>query len=68
MEELLEDFLTPAEAQDLVERWKIVSELLAEKTQREIRDQLGVSIAKVSRGSRIVQYGSGAFRRSKNRI
>ena len=62
-EDLITDLFTPAERRDLWERWCIVDLLLQGNSQRDIRDRLGVSISKVTRGSREIQYGTGAFRR-----
>ncbi|MBI3544957.1 MAG: hypothetical protein HY075_16920 [Deltaproteobacteria bacterium] len=63
MEALITDWLTPAERKDLWERWCIVDMLFRGNSQREIRDSLGVSISKVTRGSRELQFGTGAFHR-----
>lgn len=68
MEELITDWLTPAERKDLWERWCIVDMLLRGISQREIRDELKVSISKVTRGSRELQYGTGAFRRQWEKL
>jgi len=68
MEELITDWLTPAERKDLWERWCIVDMLLRGNSQRSIRDELRVSISKVTRGSRELQFGTGAFRRVWDRI
>ncbi|MBP6921438.1 helix-turn-helix domain-containing protein [Candidatus Gracilibacteria bacterium] len=53
----LEDILTPQEIEALDERIKIMHALVAGKTQREIAEELELSITTVSRGSRILQYG-----------
>ena len=53
----LEDMLTPQEIEALDERIKIMHALVAGKTQREIAEELELSITTVSRGSRILQYG-----------
>ena len=53
----LEDMMTPQEIEALDERIKIMHALAAGKTQREIAEELEVSITTVSRGSRILQYG-----------
>jgi TrpR family trp operon transcriptional repressor len=63
LEDLITDLFTPAERKDLWERWCIVDLLFKGIAQRDIRDQLGVSISKVTRGSRELQFGTGAFRR-----
>lgn len=68
MENLITDWLTPAERKDLWERWCIVDMLFRGNSQREIRDKLQVSISKVTRGSRELQFGTGAFRRLWERI
>lgn len=60
---LLEELLTPHELDALAERWQIVQLLLGGRSQRDIRDQLHVAIATVSRGARVVKYGSGIFRK-----
>lgn len=61
LQAFLLDFLTPIERKELWERWCIVELLLSGVSQREIRDRLGISISKVTRGSRAVQTGTGAF-------
>jgi TrpR family transcriptional regulator, trp operon repressor len=53
----LEDILSPQEIETIDERIKIMHALVAGKTQREIAEELGLSITTVSRGSRILQYG-----------
>lgn len=63
MEEFITDLFTPAERKDLWERWSIVDMLFRGNSQRDIRDRLKVSISKVTRGSRELQFGTGAFRR-----
>lgn len=53
----LEDILSPQEIETIDERLKIMHALVAGKTQREIAEELELSITTVSRGSRILQYG-----------
>lgn len=53
----IEDMMTPQEIEALDERIKIMHALAAGKTQREIAEELELSITTVSRGSRILQYG-----------
>lgn len=58
---LLEDILTPGELESLAERWQEIQLLAAGKTQRAVAAKLGISISKVTRGSRMLQYGTGGF-------
>lgn len=63
MKQLLDDLLTPQEKNKLAERWQIVKLLASGMTQRKIAQKLHVSISKVTRGSRQLQYGSGGFKK-----
>jgi TrpR family trp operon transcriptional repressor len=58
---VLGDLLTSAEREDLLLRLRIVQELLAGKTQREVAKKLGVSIAKVTRGAEALRNSKGGF-------
>jgi Trp operon repressor len=64
VERLLEDLLTPQEMEAIGERWAIVKLLAAGKTQREVRDALGVSVTTVTRGNKQLQHGTGGFQRA----
>ena len=59
---LLHDLLTPNELVAIGERWEIVKRLDEGKSQRTIRDEIGVSVTTVSRGNRQLKYGTGGFR------
>jgi len=58
---LLQDILTPQEIEAIAERWQIVLQLAEGKPQREVAHNLHVSISKVTRGSRFLQYSTGGF-------
>ncbi|MFA5800515.1 MAG: Trp family transcriptional regulator [Candidatus Peribacteraceae bacterium] len=58
---LLKDLATPQELEAFAERWQLVKMLAKGITQREVARKLGVSISKVTRGSKWLQYGSGGF-------
>lgn len=58
---LLNDLLTPQERDSLIERWQIIQLLHKGIPQREIAKKLGVSISKITRGSRVLQEGKGSF-------
>ncbi|MDO8483262.1 MAG: Trp family transcriptional regulator [bacterium] len=61
MDEFLEDLLTPAEFEDISIRWQIIKLLSKRVPQREIAGNLGVSIAKITRGSRELLNEKGGF-------
>jgi len=60
-EMLLADILTPQELESVAERWQLIQALHAGKPQREIAHGLKLSISKITRGSRMLKYGSGGF-------
>ena len=62
LSKVLTDLLTEAEVDAIRERWAIVKLLDAGKSQRQVRDRLGVSVTTVNRGNRQLKYGAGGFR------
>ncbi|MDR2434396.1 MAG: trp operon repressor [Treponema sp.] len=62
---LIEDFLrcllTPAETADIAARWALVKALNEKIPQREIAKNLGVSLCKITRGSRELKKPNSAF-------
>jgi TrpR family trp operon transcriptional repressor len=62
---LIEDFLrcllTPAEIADIAGRWALVKALQKKQSQREIAKDLGVSLCKITRGSRELKKPDSAF-------
>lgn len=62
MEALLDGLLTPQEIEELVKRWELMCRLVQDEPQRRIAQELGVSLGKIARGSRLVKYGPEAFR------
>ncbi|MBR0056466.1 MAG: hypothetical protein IJP66_03980 [Kiritimatiellae bacterium] len=55
IEQAFVDFLTASEMRDLQARWLIFKMLAAGETQREISRILGVSLCKITRGSRFLK-------------
>ena len=65
---LLEGLLTPQEAEEVVLRWQLLVRLLEGETQRDIARDLGVSLGKIARGSRLLQFGPTEFRELAERL
>jgi len=63
MKIVLEDMFTPAEICEVWERINLLQELESWKTQREISDELWISVTTVSRGSRVLKYGKWWIRK-----
>jgi TrpR family trp operon transcriptional repressor len=65
--ELIESFLrcllTPAETADIADRWALVKALEQKVPQREIAKRLGISLCKITRGSRELKKPNSAFQR-----
>jgi TrpR-related protein YerC/YecD len=59
LEALIEDLSTPWEIVELADRIEILRMLSKGMTQRDIAEELGVSVTTVSRWSRVLQYGRG---------
>jgi len=64
---LLESFfsclLTPAEMADIAARWALVKALREGRPQREIAKDLGISLCKITRGSRELKKPGSGFQR-----
>lgn len=53
--DFLLEILTEAELETLSKRWRIMTMLVEGKTQREIAQELKVSLCKVTRGAKILK-------------
>jgi TrpR family transcriptional regulator, trp operon repressor len=64
---LVEDFLyclfTPSEADEIAKRWALVKEIASGRPQREIAKDLGLSLCKITRGSRELKKENSAWKR-----
>lgn len=56
--------LTPAETADIAARWALVKALGEKTPQRKIAQDLGLSLCKITRGSRELKKSNSAFRRA----
>lgn len=65
--ELIKDFLysllTPAEADEIAKRWALVKRLAEGEPQRSIAAEFGMSLCKITRGSRELKKEDSAFKR-----
>ena len=66
-ERFIRDFFgclfTPAEKKDFANRWLLVKEIDKGTTQREIARKFGMSLCKITRGSKILHDSDSAFRK-----
>jgi len=62
-EDVLRALLTPRELEKIALRWRLVRLLEAGESQRRIAEELGISLCKITRGSRELKYGPEGFRR-----
>ncbi len=58
MEQVLGDLLTPSELAEISKRLQIIKRLREGVPQRQIAEELGVGIATVTRGSRVLKHNS----------
>ncbi|MEJ5189671.1 Trp family transcriptional regulator [Treponema sp. J25] len=68
IEAFLQSLLTPAELADIAARWALVKELDRKTPQREIARKLGLSLCKITRGSRELKKPNSPFRAMFNLI
>lgn len=63
IESFLRCLLTPAETADIAARWALVKALDKKIPQREIAKNLGLSLCKITRGSRELKKPGSGFQR-----
>lgn len=56
-----EDIFTPAELDDISLRWKLLKDLHKGLTQRKIAEKYGISLCKITRGSKILKKSDSAI-------
>ena len=61
LNEFLTDILTPGEYKEINKRWEIVKMIQAGIPQHDIAKKLGVGVATVTRGSKVLKDNKGAF-------
>ncbi len=63
IEEFLSCLLTPAELREVSTRWALVREIDAGTTQREIARKMGLSLCKITRGSKELKKDHSPFKK-----
>ena len=63
VERFFEDVFTKAETRDIALRWRIFQLLHEGVTQREIGERLGVSLCKITRGSKFLKDPGSVVRK-----
>jgi TrpR family trp operon transcriptional repressor len=63
MKRLLEEIMTDAERRDLALRWRLMQMLHAGVAQRDVAARLGISLCKITRGSRVLKDRHSVCRR-----
>ena len=66
LKEFLESILTPNELAEVSTRWALVRLIDDGISQRKVADQLGLSLCKITRGSKELQKENSAFQRMIN--
>ena len=62
VEQFLREILTPSEVQGISSRWELVKRLDGGQSQRAIASELGLSLCKITRGSRMLKQPDSALR------
>ncbi len=63
IEEFLYSLFTASEADEIAKRWALVKQIANGRPQREIAKDLGLSLCKITRGSRELKKESSAFKK-----
>ena len=62
VEGFLREILTPSEIEAISARWELVKRLDRGQSQRAIAAELGLSLCKITRGSRVLKQPGSALR------
>ena len=62
VERFLREILTPSEIEGISARWELVKRLNRGQSQRAIAAELGLSLCKITRGSRVLKQPDSALR------
>jgi TrpR-related protein YerC/YecD len=59
--EFFSDLCTPAELQDMADRWQVLLPLTQDIPYRKIYEMTGVSVTTIGRVARSLKYGTGGY-------
>jgi len=68
IEQFFYSLLTPSEADEMAKRWALVKELAKKTPQRKIASNLGLSLCKITRGSRELKKPGSPFQRLLDKL
>ena len=63
MQKFFFEIFTPAEIDDFILRWRLMEMLYKGTPQRRIAAELGISLCKITRGSKILRKGNSITKR-----
>jgi TrpR family trp operon transcriptional repressor len=63
MKRFMKEVFTPSEIEDISKRWKVMEMLKRGDSQRSIASKLGVSLCKITRGSKVLKTGGSVTSR-----
>ncbi|MBI3336652.1 transcriptional regulator [Candidatus Peregrinibacteria bacterium] len=66
--DLAQDLFTPNEIYTFAKRWQEIQYLAKGAPQRDVSAMLDISISKITRGSRVLSHGTGAFKTFLKRL
>jgi TrpR family trp operon transcriptional repressor len=63
MKRFMREVFTPSEIEDISKRWKVMEMLESGHSQRNIASKLGVSLCKITRGSKVLRTAGSVSKR-----
>jgi len=66
VDQFFKDLFTPAELEDISLRWKLLKDLNQGMTQRKIAQKYGISLCKITRGSKLLKKKNSLVKKILN--
>jgi TrpR family trp operon transcriptional repressor len=67
LEQFFIEMFTPAELEDISLRWKLLKDLNQGVTQRKIAQKYGISLCKITRGSKLLKKQTSLVKKILNK-